>query len=421
MRERMATTLGDLVPSGGRAPMKRRDVTLSEAIAEAERLGADLERERARVQRLEEDLREARRLEALGRLASGVAHDFSNILAVISGYSELMLKRMDPTDPLRTGAESIRKAAVWGLNLTQHMLTSSRAATPALTLLDLNASVAGVVRTLAPLLGDAIEVVQTLDPRLGRVRVNAGQLEQALVNLVLNARDAMPAGGRLVIETRNADVEQTATGPLRAAMVRVNDNGCGMDAATMSRAFEPYFTTKPPGRGTGLGLATVFAFVSQSGGHIEVASEVGQGTTFTMYLPRHEAVEAPAAPAGDQPTTVLVVEPEPGVRDLIAEILELHGYRVLAARDLDEALAASLAHQDAIALVIVDLLLPGAAGDGVLQRLGPARAGAKVLYLSGDLEDTVEEYRGLRPGRGFLHKPFTVDALVQKTQEILTR
>ena len=401
--------------------MKRRDVTLSEAIAEAERLGAELERERARAQRLEDDLREARRLEALGRLASGVAHDFSNILAVISGYSELMLKRMDPTDPLRTGAESIRKAAVWGLNLTQHMLTSSRAAAPAPTLLDLNAAAAGVVRTLAPLLGERIEVAQTLDSRLGRVRVNAGQLEQALVNLVLNARDAMPGGGRLTLETRNVDLEQTPMGPLRAAMIRVTDNGVGMDAATMSRAFEPYFTTKPPGRGTGLGLATVFAFVSQSGGHIEVASEVGQGTTFTMYLPRQEAAEEPAPPAVAEPATVLVVEPEPGVRDLIAEILELHGYRVLAARDLEEALAASLAHQGPIALVIVDLLLPGAAGDGVLQRLGPARAGAHVLYLSGDLEDTVEEYRGLRPGRGFLHKPFTVDALVQKTQEILTR
>ena len=401
--------------------MKRRDLTLSEAMAEAERLGAELERARARARQLEDELREARRLETVGRLAGGVAHDFSNILAVISGYSELMLKRMDPTDPLRSGAESIRKAAVWGLNLTQHMLTSSRAAAPAATLLDLNATVGGVVRTLAPLLGDTITVAQTLDPRLGRVRVNAGQLEQALVNLVLNARDAMPGGGRLTIDTANVDLEQTPTGPLRAVMVRATDTGCGMDAATLSRAFEPYFTTKPPGRGTGLGLATVFAFVSQSGGHIEAASEVGEGATFTLYLPRHDTIaEVPAAGAGGPPT-VLVVEPERGVRDLIAEILELHDYHVLAARDLDEAMAASLGHQGPIALVIVDLLLPGAAGHGVLQRLGPARAAAKVLYLSGDLEDTVEEYRGLGPGRGFLHKPFTVDALVQKTHEILGR
>jgi two-component system, cell cycle sensor histidine kinase and response regulator CckA len=400
--------------------MKRRDLTLAEALAEAERLGAELERARTRARQLEDELREARRLETVGRLAGGVAHDFSNILAVISGYSELMLKRMDPTDPLRSGAESIRKAAVWGLNLTQHMLTSSRVVAPAPTLLDLNATVGGVVRTLAPLLGDTITVAQTLDPRLGRVRVNAGQLEQALVNLVLNARDAMPGGGRLTIDTANVDLEQTPTGPLRAVMVRVTDTGSGMDAATLSRAFEPYFTTKAPGRGTGLGLATVFAFVSQSGGHIEAASEVGEGATFTMYLPRHDTiVEVPAAPGGS--ATVLVVEPEPGVRDLIAEILELHDYHVLAARDLDEAVAASLGHPGPISLVIADLLLPGAAGNGVLQRLGPTRAAAKVLYLSGDLEDTVEEYRGLGPGRGFLHKPFTVDALVQKTREILGR
>lgn len=417
----MATTVGDFVPSGGRAPMKRRGVTLSGAIAETERLSAELERERERARRLEDELREARRLETMGRLAGGVAHDFSNILAVITGHSELMLKRMDPTDALRTGAESIRKAAVWGLNLTQHMLTSSRTETPTPTSLDLNAAVGGVVRTLAPLLGDAITVVQTLDPRLGRVRVNAGQLEQVLVNLVLNGRDAMPGGGRITIDTANVDLEQTPTGRLSAVMVRVSDTGCGMDAATLSRVFEPYFTTKPPGRGTGLGLATVFAFVTQSGGHIEAASEVGQGTTFTMYLPRHETLGEAAPAVAGEPATVLVVEPEPGVRDLIAEILELHDYRVLTARDLDEALATSLGHQGPIALVIVDLLLPGAAGDGVLQRLGPSRAAAKVLYLSGDLEDTVEEYRGLRPGRGFLHKPFTVDALVHKTREILAR
>ena len=414
----MATTLGDRIPSGGHTPMKRQ-ATLSEALAEAERLSAELEQERARARRLEEELREARRLEAVGRLAGGVAHDFSNILAVISGYSELMLKRMDPTDPLRTGAESIRKAAVWGLNLTQHMLTTSKAAAPVVTSLDLNAVASGVVRTLVPLLGEQIQVTLELEPHLGRVRVNMGQLEQTLMNLLLNARDAMPSGGRVTIETANAELEQSPTGPLRAVMVRISDSGVGMDAATLSRAFEPYFTTKPPGRGTGLGLATVFAFVSQAGGHVEAASEVGRGSTFTVYLPRHDAPDDP--PAAPATATVLVLEPEPGVRDLIAEILDLHGYHVLTARDLDEALAASAAHQGPLALVIADLLLPGVAGDGVLQRLGPARASARVLYLSGDLEDTVEDYRGLRAGRGFLHKPFTVDALVQKVREIVGR
>jgi signal transduction histidine kinase/CheY-like chemotaxis protein len=416
----MATTVGDVASLGGRTPMKRQ-TTLSEALAEVERLGSELEQERARARRLEDELREARRLEAVGRLAGGVAHDFSNILAVISGYSEMMLKRMDPTDPLRVGAESIRKAAVWGLNLTQHMLTTTRAAAPTPATLDLNAVIGGVVRTLAPLLGEQIQVGLELEPRLGRVRANLAQLEQTLMNLLLNARDAMPSGGRVTIETGNVDLEQTPAGPLRAVMVRITDTGSGMDAATLSRAFEPYFTTKAPGRGTGLGLATVFAFVTQSGGHVEATSEVGQGSTFTVYLPRHDAVDEPPLTAPPAAATVLVLEPEPGVRDLIAEILELDGYHVLSARDLDEALAASAAHPGPIALVIADLLLPGVAGDGVLQRLGPARASARVLYLSGDLEDTVEDYHGLRAGRGFLHKPFTVDALVQKVRAILGR
>jgi two-component system, cell cycle sensor histidine kinase and response regulator CckA len=416
----MATTLGDRVPFGEHAPVSRRDVTITEALAEAERLSHELEQERLRGRRLEEELRDARRLEAVGRLAGGVAHDFSNILAVITGYSELMLKRMDPTDPLRTGAESIRKAAVWGLNLTQHMLTTSRATAPLTSTLDVNTAATGVLRTLQPLLGEHVEVVLALAPDVARVTVNAGQLEQTLMNLVLNARDAMPSGGRVTIETGNATLAQSPVGPLHAVFVRVSDTGCGMDAATLSRVFEPYFTTKPPGKGTGLGLATVFAFVTQSGGHVEATSEVGQGSAFTLYLPRVTEVDevtSPTAPAAAP--TVLVVEPETGVRELIGEILDLHGYHVLTARDLDEGLAVSLRHRGPIALVIADLLLPGVAGDGVLQRLGPERAGARVIYLSADLQDTVEEYRGLPPGRSFLHKPFTVDALVHRVREIL--
>jgi two-component system, cell cycle sensor histidine kinase and response regulator CckA len=418
----MATTLGDLAPFGEHAPVSRPDVSLTEALAEAERLSLELEQERVRGRRLEEELRDARRLEAVGRLAGGVAHDFSNILAVITGYSELMLKRMDPTDPLRTGAESIRKAAVWGLNLTQHMLTTSRATAPLPTALDVNTVVAGVARTLQPVLGEHVDVVLALAPELGPVTVNAGQLEQTLMNLVLNARDAMPSGGRVTIETGNASLSQSPVGPLHAVFVRVSDTGCGMDAATLSRVFEPYFTTKPPGKGTGLGLATVFAFATQSGGHIEATSEVGQGSAFTLYLPRTVAADAaPPPPARPDVRTVLVIEPETAVRDLIGEILDIHGYHVLAARDVDEALAVSVRHRGPIALVIADLLVPGVAGDGVLQRLGPERAGAAVIYLSADLHDTVEEYRGLAPGRSFLHKPFTVDALVNRVQEVLGR
>ena len=415
----MATTFGDLLPFGERPDVIRRDVSLPEALAEADRLSRELEQERVRGRRLEEELRDARRLEAVGRVAGGVAHDFSNILAVITGYSELMLKRMDPTDPLRTGAESIRKAAVWGLNLTQHMLTTSRTTVPAPSTLDVNPVAAGVLRTLQPLLGEHTEVVLQLDPEVGRVTVAAGQLEQALMNLVLNARDAMPSGGRITIESGNTVRTESQSIPSRAVFVRVSDTGCGMDAATLSRAFEPYFTTKPPGKGTGLGLATVFAFVTQSGGHIEAASEVGRGSTFTLYLPRVDPGDEAVTFTPVDAATVLVVEPEAGVRDLIREILEIDGYHVLTAQDSDEAVAVSVRHQGAIALVIADLLSPGVAGDGLLYRLGPGRAAAKVIYLSGEPQDTVEQYHGLPPGRGFLHKPFTVDALVHRVQEML--
>jgi signal transduction histidine kinase len=414
----MATTLGDFVPSGEPPSMTRRDLTLAEAMAHADRLGRDLAEERARGRRLEEELRDARRLEAVGRMAGGVAHDFSNILAVIHGHSELMLRRMGPMDPLRRGVESIRKAAVWGLNLTHHMVSTSRAALPQPTTLDLNALVAGVVQTLQPLLGASVEVALHLDPRLGAVTAAVEPLEQALMNLLLNARDAMPTGGRITVETGNVTLERSPMGRLPAVMVRVSDTGYGMDAATLSRAFEPYFTTKPPGRGSGLGLATVFAFVTQSGGHVEATSEIGRGAAFTLYLPRAVAVDEVAAAAPPGAVTVLVIEAETGVRELIGEILELHGYQVVCARDMDEARALSQPHSGPIGLVIADLLSPGVT-DQVLERLGPERAGARVLYLSGDLEGTVDEYRALPPGRTFLHKPFTVDALIHKVTEIL--
>jgi len=394
-------------------------LTLAEALAGMERAQRELDEERTQRQRLEDELKDARRLEALGRLAGSVAHDFSNILAVISGHSELMLKRMDPTDSLRTGAESIRKAAVWGLNLTRHVLATTRAIGPSPDLVDLNVIIASVVRTLQPLFGERVDVVLRLESRLGRVNVNVVQLEQAIMNLVLNARDAMPMGGRIIVETGHLGPAAGDGAASSSVMFRVIDTGFGMDAATLSRAFEPYFTTKPPGRGTGLGLATVFAFVSQSGGRVDATSEVGRGSTFTVSLPRAADPEAPADTPPVGTATVLVVEPESGVRELISEILELHGYHILTARDLDEALGISLRHTGSIALAVADLLLPGVAGDGLVQRLGPKRSEMKVLYLSGDLQNTVEEYRGLGSGRGFLHKPFTVDALIQKVADIL--
>ena len=394
-------------------------LTLAEALAEVERAQRELDEERTQRQRLEDELKDARRLEALGRLAGSVAHDFSNILAVISGHSELMLRRMDPTDSLRTGAESIRKAAVWGLNLTRHVMATTRSIGPSPELVDLNVVIASVVRTLQPLLGERVDVVLRLESRLGRVNVNVVPLEQAIMNLLLNARDAMPMGGRIIVETGHVAAESGNGAAPASVMFRVVDTGFGMDGATLSRAFEPYFTTKPPGRGTGLGLATVFAFVSQSGGRVDATSEVGRGSTFTIMLPLAADAEAPADPPAAGTATVLVVEPEAGVRELISEILELHGYHILTARDLDEALGISLRHPGPIALAVADLLLPGVAGDGLLMRLGARRHDMKILYLSSDIQSTIEEYRGLMPGRMFLLKPFTVDALIQKVADIL--
>lgn len=413
----MATTCGDRVPSNERSPMTRREISLGEALALGERLGQELERERARSRRLEEELRSARRLETVGRAAGGIAHDFSNILAVITGHSDLLLKRMDPADPLRAGADSIRKAAAWGLDLTKRMLAASREVLPPPGVVDLNLVVSGVVRALQPLLGEGIEVSLRADPRLGAVAVSAEPLEQALMNLILNARDAMPDGGRLTIETCNATLEQSPARRLQAVMVRVSDTGHGMDADTLSRAFEPYFTTKPPGKGSGLGLATVFAFATQAGGHVEAVSEVGQGASFSLYLPRVDAEPVSATERGA--ATVLVVEAEAGVRELIAEILEIHGFHVLCARDLDEARAVSLRHAGPIALVIADLISSGVGGHALPQHLGREQADMRVLYLSGDLERSVEESRSHQAGRAYLHKPFTVDALIHTVTEVL--
>jgi two-component system cell cycle sensor histidine kinase/response regulator CckA len=410
----MTTTLGDLVPS--KEPrMNRREPTAAEAMAENQALGRELEATRAHVRQLEEQLRDAQRFETLGRLASAVAHDFSNVLAVIVGYTDLMLRRMDPTEPMRGSVESIRKATAWGQRLTEQVVASGRGQTAQATgPLDVNAVTATLTRTLQPLLGERIEVVTRLDPALGAVNVGASQFEQVLMNLLVNARDAMEGGGRVTIETANVDLEQGPSRPRRpGVMVRVSDTGAGMDAATLSRVFEPYFTTKAPGKGTGLGLSTVFGIVTQHGGHVEVTSEVGEGASFTLYLPR---VPAPAEDPTDAPPAVLVLEDESGVRELIVEILELHDFPVLQARDLDEAARMASRHAGPIALVVADLMAPGVRADRLFERLGATRPGIKILYISGDLEDVTEE---ARHRRHLIHKPFTVDGLVRKVREVL--
>jgi two-component system, cell cycle sensor histidine kinase and response regulator CckA len=355
----------------------------------------------------------------LRRHASSVAHDFNNLLAVITGYTEMMLKRLRADDPLRRNAEAIKRATEWGAALAQQILSGSRRAAPAPVPVDLNQLVGNVTRVLQPLLGEAIELVTRLSPSLARVSANPHRIGQVIMNLVVNARDAMPSGGRLTIETSN--VGQTV-------MLAVGDTGSGMDDETRARLFEPYFTTKEPGRGSGLGLATVYDVVTQCGGQISVTSDAGAGSTFKIYLPRvpettapAETPAAPAMPAAPVPEvrTVLVVENEREVRDLIREILQLQNYVVLEAGDRDEALAFSEQHTGRIDLMVVDVGIPLLFADEWVVRVRTSRPEIKVLYVSGYLSETASvDAPKLGP---LLQKPFTVGAFTKAIGLVLGR
>jgi two-component system, cell cycle sensor histidine kinase and response regulator CckA len=355
----------------------------------------------------------------LRRHASSVAHDFNNLLAVITGYTEMMLKRLRADDPLRRNAEAIKRATEWGSALAQQILSGSRRAAPAPVPVDLNQLVGNVTRVLQPLLGEAIELVTRLSPSLARVSANPHRIGQVIMNLVVNARDAMPSGGRLTIETSN--VGQTV-------MLAVGDTGSGMDDETRARLFEPYFTTKEPGRGSGLGLATVYDVVTQCGGQISVTSDAGAGSTFKIYLPRvpettapAETPAAPAMPAAPVPEvrTVLVVENEREVRDLIREILQLQNYVVLEAGDRDEALAFSEQHAGRIDLMVVDVGIPPSFADEWVVRVRASRPEIKVLYVSGYLSETASvDAPKLGP---LLQKPFTVGAFTKAIGLVLGR
>ena len=354
---------------------------------------------------------------SLRRHASSVAHDFNNLLSVITGYTEMMLRRLRPDDPLRRNAEAIKRATEWGAALAQQILAGSRRPPPAPTPVDLNQLVGNVTRVLQPLLGDNIELVTRLESELGLVSANPHQIGQVIMNLVVNARDAMPQGGRLTIETANVS---------QVVMLAVSDTGCGMDNETRARLFEPYFTTKEPGRGTGVGLATVYDVVTQLGGQISVMSDAGAGSTFKIYLPRvpeTAPVETPVAPPGASgpvdSKTVLVVENEREVRDLIREILQLQNYVVLEASDRDEALALSSQHADRIDLMVVDVGMPPSFADEWVTRVRAARPDVRVLYVSGYLAaaGSVDAPRlGL-----LLQKPFTVGAFSKAISMVMTR
>ena len=379
---------------------------------------------------LEENLRQSQRLEAIGHLAGGVAHDFNNLLGVISGYGEIAHSRLSGDDPLLEDVGQILKATERASGLTRQLLAFGRKQVLQPRNLDLNATISDLERMLSRLLGESIELTTALAPDLGRVQADPGQIEQVLMNLVLNARDAMPEGGRITIATGNVELE-SGTWPggslaLSGACVQivVSDTGLGMDAATQARVFEPYFTTKEPGKGTGLGLSTVHGIVSQSGGVIRVQSEVGKGTTFQVFLPRLDETLAQSgeeAPAALKPgrETVLLVEDEPAFRELLQRVLESNGYAVLVAADGRAALALAAAHDGAIELLLTDMILPGMSGSTIAERLRQDRPGVKVLYISGYSQEAVASKGMLGSGTAFLSKPFRLDAFLHKVRDLL--
>ena len=379
---------------------------------------------------LEEQFRQAQKMEAVGQLAGGIAHDFNNLLTAILGNTQLLLRDLPPGDAKRGDVEEIRKASERAASLTRQLLAYSRRQMLQPEVLDLNGVVAEMDRMLRRLIGEHIALVTVLAPELGRVRADPNQLEQVIVNLAVNARDAMPDGGKLTIETANVELDATyaqahlGSVPGAYAMVAVTDTGVGMDATVRAHLFEPFFTTKEVGKGTGLGLATVYGIVKQSDGYISVYSEVGRGTSFKIYLPRIDTpapVEASAAK--DRPDrgteTILVVEDEPAVLSLSRRALEAQGYVVLAASDASDAMRVVERHGGTIHLLLTDVVMPGLSGRELADRLATRRPGIRVLYMSGYPGDAVVQHGALPHGSAFLQKPFSPDGLASKVRDVL--
>ena len=380
---------------------------------------------------VETQLLQAQKMEAVGRLAGGIAHDFNNLLTAIFGSSDLLLEDLTVDDQRRADVEDIKKAAQRAAALTRQLLAFSRKQVLALQVLDLNALIADLEKMLRRLIGEDIEFRTILTSDLGAVRADPGQLEQVIMNLAVNARDAMPQGGKLTLETANVDLDAAyaqAHAPLapgRYAMLAVSDTGIGIDAQVKAHIFEPFFTTKEKGKGTGLGLATVYGIVKQSDGSIWVDSEPGQGTTFKIYLPRVEAAAEPPAPKPMPPAsvrgseTILLAEDEEAVRNLMRRVLEAHGYTLLVAADGQEALRLADGHKGPIHLLLTDIVMPNLGGRQLAERVVSARHATKVLYLSGYTDDAIVHHGVLEPGIAFLEKPFTPQGLARKVRELL--
>jgi PAS domain S-box-containing protein len=381
--------------------------------------------------RLEEQLRQAQKLEAIGRLAGGIAHDFNNLLTVITGYSDLALQELPQEHPLTEIVGQIRQASLRAADLTRQLLAFSRRQVLQPVVVDLNTLIEELEKMLRRLIGEDIDLALHLQEGLWPVRVDPGQMEQVLLNLVVNARDAMPRGGKLTIETTNIVLDATAAAsrpelPAGAyVVVAVTDTGLGMDAATQARIFEPFFTTKGPEEGTGLGLATVYGIVKQSGGHITVYSEVGRGSCFKVYLPREGqtpsppvSTPAPATVAGTE--TILLVEDDDTVRALAQRVLAEQGYRVLPARDGQEALVVSQTHTGPLHLMVTDVVMPRMSGPELAQVLTADRPDLLVLYVSGYMDDAIVRHGLIEASAPFLPKPYTPSMLLARVRQVLS-
>jgi two-component system cell cycle sensor histidine kinase/response regulator CckA len=383
--------------------------------------------------RLEDQLRQSQKMEAVGRLAGGVAHDFNNLLTAILGSCELLLMRLAPEDPLRRYAEEIQKGGVRGSLLTRQLLAFGRRELLAPRILDVRGIVSEMDYMLKRLVGEDVDYVTRFGPRAASVWADQGHMEQVLMNLVVNARDAMPEGGRLTVEVSNVVLDaaycqsHAGSNPGSYVLLAVSDTGCGMSPDVQARVFEPFFTTKERGRGTGLGLSTVYGIVSQWCGHIGLYSEARRGTSFKVYLPLAAESVGPdeAAPpvlsagAMHGSETILLVEDEETVRAIAREILELHGYAVIEARDGVEALVVAEAHPDPIHLVLTDVVMPRMSGGHLVERLLPLRPETKVLFMSGYPDDAVVR-NGLLDARAeFVQKPFSLEGLVHRVREVL--
>ena len=381
-------------------------------------------------QRLEQQLRQAQKMEAIGRLAGGVAHDFNNVLTAIFGYTDLMSEDLPPDSPLQPDVAEVRKAAQRAAGLTRQLLAFSRQQVLEPVVLNANDLIEDFEKMLGRMIGEDVELRLALARDLGNVRADPGQVQQVLMNLVVNARDAMPTGGKLLIETANADLSQPYVElhqpvvPGQYVMLAVTDTGVGMSADLKTRIFEPFFTTKDKGKGTGLGLSTVYGIVKQSGGYVWVYSELGRGTTFKIYLPRVDApAQPPSAPreatrlTGTE--TILIAEDDEILRRLTKGLLEKAGYRVLEAENAALALAAARAHPGPIQLLLADVVMPGGSGRDLARQLAESRPDMEVLYVSGYTDDAIVHHGMLEPGLNFLPKPFTPAALARKVRDVL--